>query len=199
MNCAWRRRKTRFCYAATSAAVSISTRRTRTRHCCRVFIRTPHCLNHRASEVPPVSRWSGCMWHFGFSPFKSIMVESADSRRSLLPLYIKTQKMPRSSHRENFLGVFSADLRASALAMLMSKTDLFPDPERVHRKSPERKPWVQVSRLPKALIVVDAFCGKQKQAGSRLRPASVGDRRHRGRRAFGLLRRLVRDETHALA
>ena len=64
------------------------------------------------------------------------MVDSADSRRSLRPLYIKTQKMPRSSHRENFLGVFSADLRASALAMLMSKTDLFPDPERVHQEKP---------------------------------------------------------------
>ena len=70
------------------------------------FITIPLCLNYRVCEMPPVSRWSGCMWHFGFSPFKSIMVESADSRRSLLPLYIKTQKMPRSSHREIFSAFF---------------------------------------------------------------------------------------------
>jgi len=61
--------------------------------------------------MPPVSRWScGATRVYVALSFFTFQIdygsESADSRRSLLPLYIKTQKMSRSSHRENFVGVF---------------------------------------------------------------------------------------------
>ncbi len=52
------------------------------------FITIPLCLNYRVCEMPPVSRWSGCMWHFGFSPFKSIMVQRAPIRVVHFSLYI---------------------------------------------------------------------------------------------------------------
>ena len=55
----------------------------------------------------------------------------------IFPLYIyKDVKIAGYSHRSTLVGDFSADLRASALAMLMSKTDLSPDPERVHQEKP---------------------------------------------------------------
>ena len=56
----------------------------------------------RGRAEPP-----GCMWHFGLSPFKSIMVESADSHRLFFPLYIyKDVKIPGYSHRRLFFGRF---------------------------------------------------------------------------------------------
>ena len=56
-------------------------------------------------------------------------------------------KIPGYSHRSILVGDFSADLRASALAMLISNPDLLPgpndatcretnDPERVHQEKP---------------------------------------------------------------
>src|SRR5207249_10371862 len=44
-----------------------------------------------------------------FSPFKSITVESADSCRFFALYYIKTDKMPSCSHREDFVVDFSAE------------------------------------------------------------------------------------------
>ena len=107
------------------------------------------------------------------------------------------------------MSAFFSDLRVSALAMFISNSDLLPgpndatcretnDPERVHQEKPGVPALGSRSRLPKALIVVDAFRGKQKQAGSRQRAAGVGDRQRRGRRAFGLLQERTCHEFHEL-
>src|SRR6266516_936402 len=124
VNRAGRRRKTRFCYAAVSAAANISTAWNAYTTCCKVFIRIPLCLNYRVCEMPPVSRCSCgatrvyvALWSFTFQ------IDHSRERRFasfIFPLYIyKDVKIPGYSHRSILVADFSADLRASVLAMLI--------------------------------------------------------------------------------
>ncbi len=100
--------------------------------CCGVFNRIPLCLNYRVCEMSPVSRWSCgatrvyvALWSFTFQ------IDHGRERRFasfIFPLYIyKDVKIAGYSHRSTLVGDFSADLRASALAMLISNSDLLPE------------------------------------------------------------------------
>src|SRR5436189_142453 len=97
VNRADRRRKTRFCYAAMSAAASISTAWNAYMTCCRVSIRIPLCLNYAKDHryLPGRAEPPGCMWHF---LFLTVQINHGRERRFasfIFPLYIyKDVKIP---------------------------------------------------------------------------------------------------------
>src|SRR5438128_887286 len=89
--------------------------------CCRVSIRVPLCPNYAKDHLyRPRAEPRGSMRHFCFSPFK---IDHRTVRRFasfIFPLYIyKDVKIPGYSHRSILVADFSADLRASVLAMLI--------------------------------------------------------------------------------
>src|SRR5436190_4318224 len=91
-----------------------------------------------------------------FSPFKSITVESADSSRFFALYYIKTDKMPSCSHREDFVVDFSAEWRLNWIQRGLGTQFL--------RKGRRRRAVRSLFAIPNA----DARCGKHQHRKERV-------------------------------
>src|SRR2546430_807592 len=106
--------------------------------CCGVSIRNSPLSELR--KMPPVLRWS-CGATRVCVTLLVLTFQSDHGRERRFtsftsPSIYKDSKNAPIQPSRKFSRRFSADLRASALAMLMSKTDLFPDHERVHQEKP---------------------------------------------------------------